>query len=150
MEYINGEEMKRCGQVVALDGRLAKVSVGSSSECRGCSAKSYCHGTEDKTRIMTAVNRAGAKVGDEVAFAVDPGKVVLSAMLLWIMPIVALIAGYLVGGYFGDVPVAVLTAFGFMAVSYLILRIIDRIAAGGTSFYPVITEIIEKSPDRVS
>ncbi len=139
--------MKRCGRVIALDGHLAKVSAESSSECRGCSAKSYCHGTEDRARTLTAVNRAGAQVGDMVAYDVDAGKVVLSAMLLWILPILALIAGYLVGDYFGGVLVSVLTAFGFMAISYLILKIIDRAAAGGTSFYPVITEILEQPPD---
>ena len=135
----------RCeGTVISVNanGTKAKVMVTTASECTGCSSKSYCHSGTAGSREITVINECGAKVSDHVIFEADPGKVIVSAALMWILPLISMIIGYIVGERFaaGFWPIG--TAFIFLVLAFTFLKLLDKAISGGKTFYPRITKII--------
>lgn len=73
----------------------AVVAVERKSACSGdCDS---CHGCAHQTEIVmvTAHNDAGAKPGDIVQVESETGRVLRLALLLYIMPMILMIGGYL-------------------------------------------------------
>jgi len=140
--------MTGAGIVVDLKGAKAKVRVHAGAECMGCPSKSFCHGGEIQPRDIMVMNDAGAHVSDRVVFESEPGKVLFSAVMIWIVPILSMIAGYVILDRFvsGFWPIA--GALVFLACSFVLLKLVDTAVTGGTSFYPRITRIVE--PDAAA
>jgi positive regulator of sigma E activity len=112
---MNGE-----GIVTALRGEkaLVRVTTNSAGGCASCAARSQCHsGGNGGGREITVLNDYGAEVADRVSFEADPGKVILSAALIWMLPIVAMFVGYLAGTRFGGGFVPIAAALLFLAAS---------------------------------
>ena len=135
--------MRGKGVVVLLDGNKAKVRVTSESECMACSSRSHCFGGETRPREIAVINDFGAKVSDHVVFEADAGRVVISAALIWILPVLSMIVGYIVADRFAGGFWPVGSAFLFLAGAFFILRFIDKAVSGGKTFYPKISKIID-------
>ncbi len=94
--------MKEIGIVIKSSGDLCEVSVRRKTACgENCaSCKATCSSRE---HICTAKNLAGAKIGDRVALETDSKKVLKSAFLVYISPILAFLAVYaIVSSYFSQ------------------------------------------------
>ena len=137
--------MKGRGVVVSRDGNKAKVEVTTSTECMGCPAKAHCHPETIKNREIVVINDYGAGVSNHVVFEADPGSVIISSVLIWIVPILAMIVGYKVGQLFSSGFLPIAAAFLFLVMTFGLLRLIDRKLSGGRSFYPRITRVIDAS-----
>ncbi|MCD6308682.1 MAG: SoxR reducing system RseC family protein [Candidatus Latescibacteria bacterium] len=137
--------MNGMGIVVDVAGAKAKVRVNAGAECMGCPSKSFCHGSEMKLRDIMVMNDPGAHVSDRVVFESEPGKVLFLAVVIWIVPILSMIAGYVIADRFvsGFWPIA--GAFVFLACSFVALKLVDSAVTGGTSFYPKITLIVDQN-----
>lgn len=137
------------GIVTQITGDKARVTVLSAPAggCAGCAAHGHCSAPGQKPREITVTNDYGASVSDLVTFEADSGKVILSAALVWLLPLAAMIAGYLAGERFGGGFIPVGAAMLAFAASFLILRLIDRTVAGGKTFYPRITGVLD--PDSL-
>ena len=118
--------MKGQGTVLSVDGIKAKVRVTASSECIGCPSKSSCQPGSDRTREITAINDCGADVSDHVVFEADTGRVIISAALIWIMPLIAMIIGYIVGEIFAEGFWPIGVAFVFLVASFALLSLLDK------------------------
>ena len=137
--------MKGIGTVTSIEGHKAKVQVAAAAECMECSA--HCHSRSDGSskREIVVTNDYGASVSDCVVFEAEPGKVVLSAVLVWIVPIVAMIVGYLVAQRFSSGFVPIAAAFIFLGFAFVFLKLIDSLITGGRAFYPKIIRIVDPS-----
>ena len=133
--------MNGYGKVIETDGIMAKVLIEPATECLGCPSKSHCHGGEMKPREIRVINDFGASVSDSVEFEADSWKMIVSASLLWLMPVAAMFVGYIVADRYASGVVPIISAFLFLGVSFVILRGIDRLVTGGRTFYPRITGI---------
>ena len=132
------------GIVMSLEGNKAKVKVTADTECTGCPSSSHCHGMSNRDREIIVINEYGAHVSNHVIFEADTGKVILSAVLLWILPLLSMILGYIITSRFvgGFWPIG--SAFLFLAGSFLILKLIDNAVSGGKAFYPRISKIVNE------
>ena len=75
----------------------ARVMLLRQSACSGdCHKCSGC-GAAEQTMIFTARNPLGAKAGDLVTVESESGPVLKAAAVLYMVPLVLFIAGYLVG-----------------------------------------------------
>ena len=135
------------GVIVSLKGNKATVKVTSEYECTGCAGKDHCYTNTHTNREITVVNEFGAQVSDKVVFEAEPGKVIFSAALIWILPIMAMIVGYLVGKQFGGGFLPIGAAFLFLGLTFLFLKILDNLIAGGKTFYPHVTAVVESFED---
>lgn len=138
--------MNGTGRVVSVADGRAQVSVTASESCTGCSVRNQCHSATGNSKTITALNHADALPGDTVVFEVDSSRVVFSAVLVWIMPLVFMVAGYLIAERIAGGMIPIIAAFVCFGIAFLLIKLIDRAVSGGTSFYPVITSIIDNPP----
>ena len=138
-------KMKCEGTVISVDGTKAQVMITTSSECSGCSSKSYCHSGFGGNRKITVINECGAKISDNIVFETATGKFILSATLIWILPLISMIIGYIVGERFANGFWPIGAAFVFLVLAFAFLKVLDKAISGGRTFYPVIMRVIYSS-----
>ena len=136
------------GIITSIDGNKARVRVASPAECGGCSSHGNCSAVGSGVREIIAINECGAQVSDHVEFESDSVKVIVSALLIWIVPILSMIVGYEVMKRFstGFLPIA--AAFLFLGLTFVALKFIDERISGGRTFYPRINRIIRYSQNE--
>jgi len=132
------------GIVVALDGRIAKVQAKKHSDCECCGA---CSG--DMATIMDVYNPVDAKVGQRVIIEIPEDKMLKSAFIVFLLPMITTFMGYLIGVWISQrygLPAmsskvgASIVAF---ALTLLYIRYYDRSMAK-TKMMPVITDILSE------
>ena len=121
------------GTVVELKGKsLAVVMCRKSSLCEHCATNGSCMlGDDGHTRLIEVKNDLGANVGDHVRIATTTRSFLQSSFLLYIVPLIALVIGALVGKAVGEKldlgldPNLLSAVFGvfFMTGSFVILRV---------------------------
>jgi len=117
-----GEVLTRTGVVRAIQGRMALVVTRMEPECESCKAKEACStfGGGGANAEITARNTAGAEVGDIVTISMAGSSLVKVSFLVYMLPILALIAGIVLGHWLSmvipvneNILVGVLGLFGF-------------------------------------
>ena len=139
------------GTVVELKGKAtAVVMCQKSSLCENCATSGSCMlGDDEHTRLIEVKNTLGAEVGDHVRIATTTRSFLQSSFLLYIMPLIALVAGAIVGKLVGDklntgLDANLLSAvFGvfFMIGSFIILRV-GSSALSRETYMPAIVAIL--------
>ena len=76
---------------------MARVSVLRQSACSGDCHKCAGCGAAEQTMLFTAVNAIGARPGDLVTVESASAPVLKAAAILYMVPLVLFIAGYLLG-----------------------------------------------------
>lgn len=108
----------------------AEVSLMRQMEC-GLSCKS-CEGCPQKPTdelLALADNPVGAAVGDVVTVRPNTGGAIGAAALIYLLPCVGLIGGYLLADLFACAQgVCILSAFIGLAVCFVPAAIVNRIA----------------------
>ena len=91
------------GIVTETMGRMAWVKTTRSSACNHCSAKNSCsaHGGGD-SMLIKVENRVAARIGDRVLLTLKTKSLLKAAFLIYIFPILALLAGALIGAHFAE------------------------------------------------
>ena len=133
--------MKGKGVISSIDGNRAKVRVDAAAECGGCASQGHCGMGDKQEREIVVINDYGARVSDYIVFEADSGKVILSSLLIWVVPVLAMIVGYSVAQQFatGFIPIA--ASFLFLGLTFVVLKFVDTKISGGSTFYPRITGI---------
>jgi len=139
------------GIVLALlNQQRAVVLVQKSGACAHCSAAAACGGAEDgQSRQVEVRNPLGARVGDRVRVAVSTRAFLGASFWLYVMPLLALVAGGLLGqltaGHFGldaERLSAIMGTLGLIG-SFLLLRLVGRRLAGNDHI-PCIIAVLDK------
>lgn len=89
--------MKATGTVIEVKDGYAVVKSERHSACDGCHSKDFCLSCSKKDITVTALDPIGVRPGDEVEIE-TPSRTVLSyAAAVFVLPIFAAIAAYLLG-----------------------------------------------------
>lgn len=80
-----------------LENGMAQVIRTRESACSGDCHKCAGCGAQQETMILTVHNPIGAKAGDLVVIESATGPVLKAAAMLYILPVVLFLAGYLAG-----------------------------------------------------
>ncbi len=123
--------MRTKATVVALDGNIAIAECDRTSACDGCHKLekdgecSVCSLMGAGRTLQTrARNDANAKVGDIVMLESATGRVLWYAVLVFLVPIAAVIAGYCLSGIWIQTPAwRYLCAFGAFILTFLSIRL---------------------------
>lgn len=134
--------------VTSVEGPMARVLVERKSACDKCSAGT-CTLTGEGAELE-ALNDARAEVGQKVKVALKPYTYLKGTMMLYGLPALALVVGAVLGkeyfsGWFeGTDPdgVSAISAFGFFALSLLVVKLWSKRAEKKVQYKPVIEEII--------
>ncbi len=143
--------IEESGTVVELRGKhVALVICKKSSFCKNCASMESCHiGSDNRTMSVEAQNNLGAQVGDSVKIQTSSKHFLQSSFLLYILPLVGLVAGALLGKGLGERfaggmdpdLLSALMGTGFLVGAFLLIKIASR-AIPKDSYMPRITEII--------
>ena len=132
--------MKEIGVVKSVEGGICLVAVNRKTACgENCATcKGACSAEE---QIFSAKNAVGAIVGDKVSIEIDTKRVLKSAFLVYILPLLVFLAAYLTGAeIFENNIVTALGSVVSAGIVFLCLCIYDK--KYKEKYLPTITEII--------
>lgn len=124
--------MEQIGFVVATEKDIAKIIVGRASACgENCaSCGSSCNTQGVSLEIK---NTLGAKPGDYVELKSQTSRIIKSAIIVYLFPLLAMIVGIVFGiNIFKNANFESYETYGFivglvfLGLSYIILKLVDN------------------------
>ncbi|MBI4688406.1 MAG: SoxR reducing system RseC family protein [Nitrospirae bacterium] len=143
--------IEETGVVTHTEGDKAKVLVQRKSDCEACASAGVCEPAQGSMQIE-ALNPVHASVGDKVKVSMKPGVYLRGTMIVYAIPLIALIAGAILGKNIGeayfkeynsDIAAAIL-GFISLLISLIIIKIWSRGIETKAEYSPVIEEIIRE------
>ena len=134
------------GLVIEVSNGEAKIRVGRHSDCKNCGA---CPG--NNSVIVCADNKIGAKPGQRVAFEVKEANVLGAAFIVFVLPLIALFIGVMLGGGIGEYigfNIHLFQAIGgviALVLSIIIVKIFDKAARNNKKSQPVVVRILDNN-----
>lgn len=138
------------GIVIKADQNTAWVKTIRSSSCEGCASKESCESAKEGQ--VEAINAVGAQSGDAVVVGFDTGAFVKISMLLYLFPVFSMIAGAIIGTHiapvygFDDTNCTAAFSFSFLALSFLLIRLVSSRMSGNTRYQARIIKIRKGMP----
>ncbi|MEJ6951105.1 SoxR reducing system RseC family protein [Natronospora cellulosivora (SeqCode)] len=145
--------MEEIGEILNKKGNQALVKIKRHSLCSKCTNK--CQLAQPESHEVDEIeievdNPIGAKIGQFVKIEMKDQPVVIASIIIYIIPLIFMIAGYFMGiyiiellGYQGTEIVGIISSLLFLACSFLFIRIIDKILSRKKEYHPKIKEIVE-------
>jgi len=137
------------GVVIKISAGAAWVKTSKSSACKACSARASCHSSGGGEEMeVEVINEVGARVGDRIVLSLATGSFLKATFLLYIFPILLLIAGAIIGqetaSYFGVNPSGLAAAAGFALffAALLLVKIKANQLAKKNEYRPKIIKIL--------
>lgn len=136
------------GVVAEIEGNNAKVAILKKSACEQCAVSGVCHPGDQE--YLEAANPLGALKGQKVKVALAPQVYLKASIILYGIPMTALIAGAIIAKiialpYVGDVRSdfwAFIVGAFCTFVSFLFLRFYNKKVEKTQKYKPVIVEIL--------
>jgi len=143
--------IEETGVVIKTEGVTATVRVHKRGACEGCAARGVCEPSEEGMEIE-ALNPVQAQVGQTVEVSIAPQTYLKSAIYVYGLPLIVLIAGAIIGKNIGDLYIkgidsdliAAIVGFGGFFITFLLVRAWSRRAETRPEYKPVIEKIIEE------
>lgn len=140
------------GQIINTNDSMATVRIRRHSLCSKCTNKCGLarQGSHEVDEIEVEVdNEIGARVGNQVKIEMGEQSLVLSSLIVYLFPLLALIAGYFIAAYFASYfavlspeIAGIIGSFVLTVISFVILRYANRFFGRHRDFQPHITDII--------
>jgi sigma-E factor negative regulatory protein RseC len=134
------------GRVAKTQNGKAIVEVEKGTACAKCHAGCVCDFGKS-IMVVEAEDPIGVRENEIVQLSIPRGSALRASFVVYVIPLVALIAGVLVGEYLGmtfgvkDV-LAILGGFGFLGLSLIFVRYYNNIFKQNLKNQPVITKVI--------
>jgi sigma-E factor negative regulatory protein RseC len=142
--------MREIGCVRSASGDTAMVAMPMSGECKKCGICAVAAG--GKEVLLEATNAVGASQGDTVEIEIAAGRVVAAAFIVYMIPIIMTIVGFLIGnvitGGDADATLPIVLAVVFLVVSFLLVWTYDRRLRKVERRQAVVTRILTEDEAR--
>lgn len=131
------------GIVLSVSGSLAKVKTSRHTDCENCGS---CPG--NTAIVLDVVNQIGARPGQLVVVEVQELDMLKSAFIVYMLPLIAIFGGTMLGGYIAEQLAAEALLYqvmgGLLAFvgSIFYIRKFDRSAGADVKKQPVIIRIL--------
>lgn len=141
-------ERNEIGEVLSIEGRSARVKMKRSSRCASCSCAGLCSPFGKEWMLITADNPIGATAGQTVRITYRVEGEAKASFILYIVPVLALLTGALLGAAIGlfenpDLS-AIAVGLAFLIVSFGLIRMYAARRYGrDPSYHPVISEVLD-------
>ena len=116
------------------DGTAQVIRIRESACSGDCHKCSGC-GSSQQTMVIPAENPIGAKVGDWVVIEAKSGAVLKAAAMLYIVPLVLFIAGYLIGEHLWQR--GILVSLAGLVLGLILVKLLDRHMTNKGSVYTI-------------
>ncbi len=116
--------MKSNGKVIEINGDKIKLKMFKESSCAHCSR---CGDANKLARELELTYKGDVEIGDIVTFELEDSKMLKIGFLVYIVPILMMIAGFTVSSSLGNSEkTSVFVSFGFLIISFICLHIYDK------------------------
>ncbi len=132
--------MRQTGKVIGLKGKTAMVRFQKSDACGHCNACFKLGGNQADIEIE---NSLGAREGDSVVIELHGKTVVKASVIVYGVPLVALVAGIALGSVLGDL-YAALGGVLFAAGAFFLLRALEPKFSKMNEFKPVMIDFAQE------
>lgn len=132
------ESLSAVGTVHEIKGDKAAVVFKRSKACGDCHA---CASFGDGNSVIELENTLGAKVGDRVRIELHSGAVFKASLILYGIPLIALLLGVLLGSRISDLAGA-LIGIGAAVAALIAIRLFEPRIRRKHSFDPRMLEIL--------
>ncbi|HOO72427.1 MAG TPA: SoxR reducing system RseC family protein [Spirochaetota bacterium] len=135
------------GIVIETSSRRILVESDASDMCSSCEARHACMAGEHRKRKIWIENTLGAGLGDTVSFVIKEKSVIVSSILLYLFPVLALIGGALAGSNYNSLlgldrdASAAVGGIIALAAAVVIVWIVSKIISRRSFFAPVLIGI---------
>lgn len=82
--------------VVSLEGDLARIQIEPGTACESCGARLICAPGRGQSQYLTALNRAGARVGERVVVEESGNLLLKLSLLQYGLPLAGFLGGLFV------------------------------------------------------
>ena len=137
------------GIVEKIEQNLAIVKIYKNGSCEDCT---LCEsGGRPNERVLQVKNSGKVNVGDMVEVKIPSQTIIKTSVMIFILPIVALIFGYLGGSYIGSKLgfdngiFSILVGIFFILLSLTSIRLFDRKMAKNGYNLPQIVRVLYSS-----
>jgi sigma-E factor negative regulatory protein RseC len=133
------------GTVIESFGGTARVLVRRNSACDHCPSRSCCASLEGDLKRVDVSNAIGAEKGQQVKIGISPRAVLKASFVLYMVIILALITGALLGNYLGpqhNEIWAVSMGVGFFVGSYFVIKALSKHFENKGEYVLVVTKIL--------
>ncbi|MGM0500645.1 MAG: SoxR reducing system RseC family protein [Bacillota bacterium] len=146
--------MEELATVVKKKKKKAEVKITRYSACSKCDKSCSLAGdSHDQDEIVLEVeDRIGVTTGDQVLVEMEKGNLLFATVVVYVIPIFLMIAGYFFGVWIASLLdiVAIELAgiagtFIFLTFSFLINKLSDSYFEKSSSFQPVIKRVINRN-----
>jgi len=131
------------GLVIETEGNIARIKAGRHNDCKNCGA---CPGDSDI--IVCAKNQKGAVPGQRVVFEVKGTNAVIGAFIVFVLPLIAVFVGIILGRLIGQVVAGHSVVFEIMGgiigliIAIVYVKFFDHYANGSDKSQPSILQIL--------
>jgi sigma-E factor negative regulatory protein RseC len=139
------------GVVDRVSGPKAVVRIEKSSACAACQSRESCQEGSGREMVIEVANDLGAGEGDRIEISIPGGSFLILSLLVYLLPVAALIAGAVAGGAFAGTlhmnPTFASIVGGCLGigVTFYALKRLDRSSRAQKEFRPRMTRILLRS-----
>lgn len=135
------------GRVVSIEDGKAVVEIEKGAACATCASTRCACNYGTKTVTVTAEDPVGVRENQLVQISVPEGIALRAALIVYGIPLVALIAGILVGEYLGErfeieTLFEILGGIGGLALSLLVIKYYNNVFKRREHHQPVVTKVV--------
>ena len=136
---------REVGRVIRIKGNKAEILLHSRTACGTCGARFACSAGAGVDRIMTITNRLNARVGDQVEIELTEKTRILSALLIFFMPLLLMVIGYFVASaIFHSQGIGILGAVLGFVISGVILWTANKMAVKNQRVNPQMKRLVHQ------
>lgn len=131
------------GHVTKVDHGKVKIQLTPGSQCTGCGAKSFCSALGETVRVLEVESEENVSPGDRVSLKFGASSKLTSAMIIFIFPIISMIAGYflMTSLYINTEGWGIIGSLSGLVFGFIVVRILDRMLLKTKEYNPVIKKI---------
>jgi len=127
------------GKIVKFKNGKAVVQMETGSQCNHCAARHACSVIDGAARQIEIPVENSIHINDQVTLSYQAKSRIISALLVFILPIIFLIAGYFVGfEVFSSEGKAILSSIAGLIFAFVLLWGLNKILAKGQCFLPTV------------
>lgn len=142
------------GVIEKIHDNKAVIRIQKGSACAHCESRGACLVTSNKEALLEVKNDLQAHVGDQVELSVPERALVKLSLLVYLLPIIALVIGAFAGGAWAesiriDPTLASILGGAFaMGVVFYVLKWFNRLAEIKRGYHPRMTRILFKASSQ--
>jgi len=139
------------GVIESIAGKKAMVRIQKSSACSACESRDSCDAASGKGMTIEVANELMASEGDIVEISISSGSFLKLTLLVYFVPVAALIICAYLGdqwgmrGGFNATLASILAGGTGMGITFLVLRRFDHYQRKKRNFGPRMTRILSLS-----